>query len=121
MSYTIISNDQLVDARDFRSLVLAQRHSIPIKLSSLGKVVAGVENNMLGGWSGTNRAVLVIISKQAGANVIETVERIKAQLPQLERWIPPTVTLSILATGPPPFAPRWPTSSFPWSSASAWW
>src|ERR1022692_2439568 len=97
MSYTITSNDQLVDARDFRSLVLAQRHNVPIKLSSLGKVVAGVENSRLGGWAGTKRAVLIIIQKQAGANVIDTVDRIKAVMPQLERWIPPTVKLSILS------------------------
>ena len=96
-SYTIVSNDQLVDARDFRPLILAQRHDIPIKLSSMGKVVEGVENNLLGGWSGTNRAVLVIISKQAGANVIDTVDRIKTQLPQLQRWIPPSVNLSVLS------------------------
>ena len=96
-SYTIVSNDQLVDAREFRPLILAQHHDVPIKLSSLGKVVEGVENNLLGGWSGTNRAVLVIISKQAGANVIDTVDRIKTQLPQLQRWIPPSVNLSVLS------------------------
>jgi len=97
MSYTIVSNDQLVDAREFRPLILRQKNNVPIKLSSLGNVVEGVENNLLGGWSGTKRAVLVIISKQAGANVIDTVNRIKAQLPQLERWIPPSVKLSILS------------------------
>src|ERR1700722_5643481 len=96
-SYTIVSNDQLVDAREFRPLILRQKNNVPIKLSSLGKVVEGVENNLLGGWSGEKPAVLVIISKQAGANVIDTVERIKEQLPQLERWIPPSVNLSILS------------------------
>jgi hydrophobe/amphiphile efflux-1 (HAE1) family protein len=96
-SYTIVSNDQLVDAREFRPLILRQKNNVPIKLSSLGKVVEGVENNLLGGWSGMKPAVLVIISKQAGANVIDTVERIKTELPQLERWIPPSVNLSILS------------------------
>jgi hydrophobe/amphiphile efflux-1 (HAE1) family protein len=97
LSYALVSNDQLVDAREFRPLILRQKNNVPIKLSSLGKVVEGVENNLLGGWSGTKPAVLVIISKQAGANVIETVNRIKAQLPQLERWIPPSVKLAILS------------------------
>jgi hydrophobe/amphiphile efflux-1 (HAE1) family protein len=96
-TYTLVSNDQLIDAREFRPLVLRQKNNVPIKLSSLGKVVEGVENNLLGGWSGTKPAVLVIISKQAGANVIDTVNRIKTQLPQLERWIPPSVKLSILS------------------------
>jgi hydrophobe/amphiphile efflux-1 (HAE1) family protein len=96
-SYTLASNDQIVDAREFRSLILAQRHNIPIKLSALGKVVQGVENTRLAGWAGTKRAVLLIISKQAGANVIETVDRIKAVMPQLERWIPPSVKLQVLS------------------------
>jgi hydrophobe/amphiphile efflux-1 (HAE1) family protein len=96
-SYALVSNDQLVDAREFQSLILRRKNNVPIKLSSLGNVVEGVENNLLGGWSGTKPAVLVIIFKQAGANVIDTVERVKTQLPQLERWIPPTVKLSILS------------------------
>ena len=96
-SYALASNDQLVDAREFRSLILAQQHNVPIKLSALGKVVQSVENDMLGGWAGTKRAVLIIIQKQAGANVIETVNRIKAVMPQLERWVPPSVKLSVLS------------------------
>ncbi len=92
-SYTLASNDQLLEAKDYQSLVLTQKRDIPVKLSALGRVVEGVENERLAGWSGTNRAVLVIIQKQAGANVIETVDRIRAVLPQLERWIPPSVKI----------------------------
>ncbi len=100
-AYTLTSNDQLVDAREYRSLILTQQNGTPIRLTSLGKTVEGVENNLLAGWAGTKngtrKAVLLIIFKQADANVIETVERIKAQLPQLERWIPPSVRLTVLA------------------------
>ncbi|MGD0060271.1 MAG: efflux RND transporter permease subunit [Verrucomicrobiia bacterium] len=96
-SYTFASNDQLVDARDYRSLILTQADNTPIRLTSLGKTVEGVENNLLEGWDGNRRAVLLFIFKQAGANVIETVDRIKAQLPQLERWVPPSVKLRVLA------------------------
>jgi hydrophobe/amphiphile efflux-1 (HAE1) family protein len=92
-SYTLASNDQLLEAKDYQSLVLAQKRDIPVRLSALGQVVEGVENDRLAGWSGTNRAVLVIVQKQAGANVIETVDRIRAVLPQLERWIPPSVKI----------------------------
>ena len=67
-----------------------------MRLDAFGQAVAGVENNRLAGWSGTNRAVLVIIFKQAGANVIETVDRIRAALPQLERWMPVGIKLNIL-------------------------
>src|SRR6266849_1933094 len=92
-SYTLASNDQLLEAKDYQSLVLTQKRNIPVRLSALGRVIEGVENERLAGWSGTNRAVLVIIQKQAGANVIETVDRIRAVLPQLERWIPPSVKI----------------------------
>ncbi len=56
-----------------------------------------MENNCVAGWAGTNHAVLVIIFKQADANVIETVDRIKAVLPELEKWLPPTVKISVLS------------------------
>jgi hydrophobe/amphiphile efflux-1 (HAE1) family protein len=101
-SYTLTSNDQLTDAREFRSSILAKTNNVPITLSAMGRVVQGVENTRLGGWAGTQtvpmrRAVLLIVFKQAGANVIETVNRIKTQLPQLQRWIPPSVKLMVLS------------------------
>src|SRR5258707_1227034 len=87
-SYTVASNDQLTDAKDYQALILTQKNGVPIKLSSLGKVIEGVENTRVAGWSGTNKAVLVIILKQADANIIETVGRIRAVLPELKRWLP---------------------------------
>ncbi len=100
--YTLTSNDQITDARDFRPLILAVTNNIPIKLSAMGKVVQSIENTRLAGWAGTQtvpmrRAVLLIVFKQADANVIETVDRIKAQLPQMQHWIPPSVKLLMLS------------------------
>jgi hydrophobe/amphiphile efflux-1 (HAE1) family protein len=95
-SYTFASNDQLVDARDYRSLILTQQNGTPVKLASIGKTVEGVENSLLAGWDGTRHAVLLVILKQAGANVIDTVDRIKAEMPRLQRWIPPSIKLSVL-------------------------
>ncbi len=97
VSYTFASNDQLVDAREYHSLILTQANNTPVRLTSLGRTIEGVENNLLEGWDGNRRAVLLFIFKQAGANVIDTVDRIKAQLPQLERWVPPSVKLRVLA------------------------
>ena len=102
VAYTLTSNDQLTDAREFRQLILTQRHNVPVKLAALGKVTQSVENARLAGWAGTQtvplrRAVLLIVFKQAGANVIETVDRIKQQLPQLKRWVPPAVNLMVLS------------------------
>ncbi|MCX6905723.1 MAG: efflux RND transporter permease subunit, partial [Verrucomicrobia bacterium] len=96
-SYTLVSNDQLLEGKDYQNLILTQRRNIPIKLSALGRAMNSVENARVAGWAGTNRAVLVIIFKQADANVIETVDRIRAVLPQLERWIPPSIKVSELS------------------------
>ncbi len=97
VSQTLLINGQITDARIYQQLILRQTNNIPLRLAAFGNAVDGVENNRLSGWSGTNRAVLVIISKQAGANVIATVDRIKAVLPQLERWMPAGVKLGVLS------------------------
>ncbi len=93
-SYTLESNDQIGDAANYRSLILNTKKGVSLKLEALGKVVASVENARLGGWAGTNPAVLVILFKQAGANVIDTVDRVKAVLPQIHTWIPPGIKIS---------------------------
>jgi hydrophobe/amphiphile efflux-1 (HAE1) family protein len=92
--YALASNDQLFDPETYQSLVITQKNNVPIKLSSLGRVIESVENARLAGWAGTEPAVLLIIFKQPGANVIETVDRIKAVLPQITKWIPPSIRVS---------------------------
>ena len=97
VSHTVVINGQMTDAKQYQPLILTQRGNTPVKLDAFGRAVEGVENNRLAGWSGTNRAVLVIIQKQAGANVIQTVDRIRAVLPQLERWMPPAAKITMLS------------------------
>jgi hydrophobe/amphiphile efflux-1 (HAE1) family protein len=96
-SYTLACNDQLLDAADYQDLILTEQHGVPIKLNAIAHVVRGVENNLLAGWSGTNHAVLVIVFKQADANVIETVDRVKAVMPEIQRWLPPAIKISVLS------------------------
>jgi hydrophobe/amphiphile efflux-1 (HAE1) family protein len=96
-SYTIYSNDQLLGADEYKDLVFAQKNGTPILLSSFAKIVEGVENTRLGGWNGMKPAVLLVVFKQADANVIETVDRIRAALPQTELWLPPSVKLEVLS------------------------
>ena len=96
-SFTLVSNDQLHQAKDYQNLILTQRKGTPIRLSALGRAFESVENARVAGWAGTNRSVLVIVFKQAGANVIETVDRIRAVLPQLEKWLPPSVKITELS------------------------
>jgi multidrug efflux pump subunit AcrB len=99
--YALTSNDQIFEAKDYHSLLLTQSNGVPIRLSSLGNIVDGVENNLIAGWVGTwpatslKPAVIMMVFKQADANVIETVDRIRAVLPQIERWIPPAAKILI--------------------------
>ena len=96
LTYAIQNNDQLTNAADYQDLLLNTPAGASIQLNSLGKVIEGTENARQAGWAGTNLAVLLIIFKQSDANVIETVDRIKATLPQIKSWIPPSVNLMIL-------------------------
>src|SRR5262249_7632400 len=96
-AYSLESNGQMFDPELYQSLVITQKNNVPIKLSSLGRVVEDVEHKRLAGWAGTKPACLVIIFKQPGANVIDTVERVKETLPQLEKWIPPSIRIFVLS------------------------
>ena len=94
LSYTLVSNDQLLLGKGYQDLILTQRSNAPIRLSALGRAIDATENARVAGWSGTNRAVLVILFKQADANVIDTVDRIRGVLPQLKKWIPPSIRMT---------------------------
>jgi hydrophobe/amphiphile efflux-1 (HAE1) family protein len=93
LSYSINSNDQLLLAKDYQKIVVAEKPKGPVRLSAMGRAIEGVENTLQAGWAGTSEAVLVIIFKQPDANVIETVQRIKKELPHLAEWLPPSVKI----------------------------
>ena len=97
LSHAIVSNDQIRQADDYQNLILTQRLGTPVRLSAFGDAIDSAENQRVAGWAGTKRSVLVIIFKQSDANVIETVDRIRAVLPQLENWIPPSVKITELS------------------------
>ena len=94
---TIGANDQLFTASDYRPLVLRAKNGAIVRLSAVASVTDGVENTRMAAWFNGDRAILVIVFKQAGANVIETVDRIKAVLPQLEEWMPAGSKVSIVS------------------------
>jgi hydrophobe/amphiphile efflux-1 (HAE1) family protein len=96
-SYSIESNDQLVNQEDYGNILLTQPNGAPLRVSTLGNVVLANENNLQAGWNGAKPAVLVIIFKQPSANVIETVDRIKTELPQIKQWIPPSIKIVTLS------------------------
>jgi multidrug efflux pump len=94
-SYTIAVNDQLFGADSYRKLIIGTKNGVPIRLDAVASVVDSVENVRVAGWYNHERAVIVIIQKQAGANVIETVDAIRGVLPQLERWLPPSIKVHV--------------------------
>src|SRR5262249_31999566 len=94
LSYTIDSNDQLLQAKDYQKIVVAAKPKGRGRRTARGSVSDGLENTLQAGWANTNEAVLAIIFKQPDANVIETVDRIKKEMPHLAEWLPPSITIS---------------------------
>ncbi len=95
VAYTLHVNDQLASANDYRSLVAFQNGTSAIRLSDLGDVKDSVENTRQAGWFNGKPAVLLIIFKAPGANVIDTADHIRALIPQIKRWMPPGIRLDI--------------------------
>jgi multidrug efflux pump len=95
-SYTISANDQITAASQYKAVIIAYRNSAPVLLSDVAEVVDGLENTKVGGWYQGKPAVVVDIQRQPGANVIETVERIRKELPRLERSLPQGIKLTVV-------------------------
>jgi multidrug efflux pump len=95
VSLTVNTNDQLFTAADYKNLIIGQRNGVPITLSSVGHVLDATEDRLQAAWFNSKRAVVLFVRKQADANVVETVDRIKEILPQLRRWLPPAIHLDI--------------------------
>ena len=95
-SYTIAANDQIGSAAAYRSVVVAYRNGAPVRLSDVADVIEGLENDKVGAWYQGGPAIVVDVQRQPGANVIETVQRVRAELPRLQRAMPAGVTLSIV-------------------------
>lgn len=95
-SYTISANDQISSAEAYRDIVVAFRNSAPVRLKDVAEVSEGLENSRVGGWYQGTPAVIIDVQRQPGANVIDTVDRLKAELPRLERALPTSVKLTLV-------------------------
>ena len=95
-SYTIASNDQLAAASQYLSMVVAYRNNAPVLLGDVAQVVDGLENDKVGGWYQGRPAVIIDVQRQPGANVIETVRRVNAELPRLQRAMPVGIDLTVV-------------------------
>ncbi len=96
ISFTIAANDQITDAAKFNDVVLAYRNGAPIRVRDVGQAVAEPVDRTVAGYQNNKDGVILAIFKQPGANVIDTVDKIKAELPQLTARIPPSVKADII-------------------------
>ena len=95
-SYSISANDQITAAATYRDIVVAFRNGAPVKISDLADVVDGLENTKVGAWYRGQPAIVLDVQRQPGANVIETVQRVRAELPRLRRAMPAGADLTIV-------------------------
>jgi hydrophobe/amphiphile efflux-1 (HAE1) family protein len=96
-TYTLNTNDQLLKAEDYANLVIAYRNGAPVRIRDVGRAVSAPENDLIAGWFNQKRAVILAIQRQPGANVVDTVDRIKAMMPVLQASIPPAVKVNIIS------------------------
>ena len=96
-TYTLNTNDQLLKPEAYDALIVAYRNGAPVRIRDIGKAIEGPENDLLAGWYNKQRAIILAIQRIPGANVIDTVDRVKALLPQLEASIPPAIKVTIAA------------------------
>jgi len=96
-TYTLSTNDQLLKAEDYANLVIAYRNGAPVRIKDVGRAVSAPENDLIAGWFNNQRAIILAIQRQPGANVIDTVNRIKAMMPVLQASIPPAIKVNIIS------------------------
>ncbi|MBV8925390.1 MAG: efflux RND transporter permease subunit, partial [Bradyrhizobium sp.] len=96
-SYTIAANDQIAAAEAYKPVIIAYRNGSPVTIGDVAEIVDGLENDRTGGWYQGTPAVIIDIQRQPGANVIEVVRQIQAEVPRLQRAIPAAVKLNVVS------------------------
>ena len=97
LTETLATTDRLSTPEEFGAIVVRSENGTTVKLSDVADVSNGVKSRRAAGWYNKDPSVLLIITKQPAANVIDTVDRVKALLPQLRQWIPAGVDISVFA------------------------
>ncbi|MBV6823966.1 multidrug efflux RND transporter permease subunit [Pseudomonas sp. PD9R] len=93
---TLSTNDQLFHPEEYSQLIVSYKDGAPVHLKDVAKVVNGSEDAYVQAWSGDRPGVNLVISRQPGANIVETVDRIQAALPGLEAMLPASVQVKVL-------------------------
>ena len=93
---TLSTNDQLFHPEDYSQLIVSYKDGAPVHLRDVAKVVNGSEDAYVQAWAGSQPGVNLVIFRQPGANIVETVDRIQAALPALEAMLPASVQVKVL-------------------------
>ena len=95
-SFTVAANDQIAEASPFNDVVLSYHNGGPIRVRDVGQAVDEPVDRTVAAYQNNKDGIILAVFKQPGANVIDTVDRIKAQLPQLADRIPPAISVQIM-------------------------
>ena len=96
-TYTLNTNDQLFKPDQYADLVIAYRNGSPVRIRDIGRAISAPENDLIAGWYNNQRAIILAIQRQPGANVVDTVGRIKAMMPVLQASIPAGIKINVIS------------------------
>src|SRR5262249_23460774 len=96
-SHAIAANDQITSAKDYALITIAYRNSAPVLLRDVARIVDGFENERIGAWHKGEPAVVIDVRRQPGANIVDTVARIKLELPRLARALPAAAEFAVVS------------------------
>jgi multidrug efflux pump len=96
-AYTIAANDQIAAAEAYKPIIIAYRNGAPVTIGDVAVIIDGLENDRTGGWYQGTPAVIIDIQRQPGANVIDVVGQIRAEIPKMQRSIPAGVNLAVVS------------------------
>ena len=96
-TYTLNTNDQIFHPDQYADLVVAYRNGSPVRVRDIGRAISAPEIDLIAGWYNNRRAVILAIQRQPGANVIETVQRIKDMMPVLQASIPAAMKINVIS------------------------
>jgi hydrophobe/amphiphile efflux-1 (HAE1) family protein len=95
--FTLDTNDQLFNASSFNDIIVAYRNGAPVRVKDIGQAIDSSKLPLTGAWFGRKQNELLLIKRQAGANTLEVVDKIKAQMPTLLASVPPSIHVDLVS------------------------
>jgi hydrophobic/amphiphilic exporter-1 (mainly G- bacteria), HAE1 family len=94
---TLVATNAMRKAEEYRGVIVAYRNGAPVKLEEIANVIDSVENNQVASWFNDQRAVVLAVQRQPGANAVAVVDAVQAQLPTYRAQVPAAIDLQVLA------------------------